>query len=101
MEENPEKVLDRLKSVEKQLRKLNSVTVKLGWQIQTFRRLFQLKHVKSMSISQSEEVSQFSATLRTILILIQTIALGVKDLESQTFGTASDAEKESKQETKK
>jgi len=100
MEEKPEEVLKTLKSVERQLKKLNNATVTLGWRIQTFRRLFQLKHVQLTNTLQSEEVSRFSAILRTILTLIQTIALGVNDLEYQTFGTASNAEKDSKKEGK-
>lgn len=96
MEENPEKVLKTLKSVERRIRRVQSDIAGLGWRIQTFRRLFELNLVPSMSISQSEELYQFLATLNSILSYTQMIVIGVDALESQTLGIASVAEKDSK-----
>lgn len=97
MVENPKKVLKTLRLVEKRIRRAQRDIVGLGWRIQTFRKLFELKLVPLMSISQNEELYQFSATLNTILIHIQTIVIGVDALESQTLGIALNAEKDLKQ----
>lgn len=94
MEANPEKVLKLLKSVESQTRKANRGIVELGWRILTFRKLYELKLVPSMSISQNEELSQFLVTLRSIQALIRLIVLGVDDLEAQTLGLVLNAEKD-------
>lgn len=98
MSENPEKVLNGLKTAEKLIRRVQRDIAELGWRIQTFRRLYELNLVPSMSISQKEEVFQFIPTLRSILSYTQMIVIGVDALEKQTLGIASIAEKGFKKE---
>jgi len=94
MSEKPEKVLDGLKSAERQIRRAQRDIATLGWRILTFRRLYELNLVPSMSISQNEEVYRFSVTLRSIQALIRLIVIGVDDLEKQTLGLVLNAEKD-------
>lgn len=97
MEKKPVSALDGLKNVEKKLRRLNNATVTLGWRMRTLERLYQLKLVQSMSTIQKEDLDQWNHSLNTILVLIQTIVLGVDVLERETFSNVLTAGKDFKE----